>query len=122
VESTEGEPVGDETFATVLARLMDDYGVSGSDIARAINSSPSTVSTWLHGKRVPRDEALRLLAAAYPRYSLQRLTAAAGRKAPMPASPDRKERILQLLDRMTEEQQEILEAQARAVAALNRQF
>jgi transcriptional regulator with XRE-family HTH domain len=119
VESADGEPVGGETFAAVLAELMDEYKVSASDVARAIDGSPSTVSTWRHGKKTPRDEMIRRLSVAYPRYSVKRLTAAAGRRAPVPMSPDRRERILALLDRMTEDQQDLLEIQARAVAESN---
>lgn len=116
-------PVGDtdnETFAQVLAELMAAYKVNGSDVARAIDSSPSTVSTWLAGKRTPRDDAIRNLSAAYPKYSVQRLTAAAGRKAPAPLSPDAKQRLLELFDQLTEDQQRMLEIQAAAVVDSNK--
>ena len=110
-----------ETFAQVLAELMDHYKVNGSDVARAIGGSPSTVSTWSNGKKTPRDEAIRRLAEAYPAYSVQRLTAAAGRKAPAPLGPDARERLLQVFDRLTEEQQQMLEIQAKALADSNKQ-
>lgn len=118
VENTEERT---ETFADVLADLMTRYGVSASDVARAIDGSPSTVSTWRHGKKVPRDEAIRRLSAAYPHYSVHRLTAAAGRKAPAPLAPDARERLLEVFDQLTEDQQRLLEIQARAVAESNRQ-
>jgi len=115
------EETDPETFAQVLRALMADYGASGSDVARAIDSSPSTVSTWLAGKRTPRDDAIRKLHEAYPKYSVQRLTAAAGRKAPAPLSPDAKQRLLNVFDQLTEDQQRILEIQAKALADSNRQ-
>lgn len=110
-----------ETFAQVLAELMDHYGVNGSDVARAIDSHPSTVSTWLNGRKVPRDEAVRKIASRYPQYSLQRLTAAAGRRAPAPLGVDAKERLLRVFDQLTEQQQEMLEIQAKALADSNKQ-
>lgn len=110
-----------ETFPQVLAELMDHYKVTGSDVARAIGGHPSTVSTWANGKKTPRDEAIRKLAEAYPAYSVQRLTAAAGRKAPAPLPPDRRDRVLGYMDRLTEEQQEFLEIQAKALADSNKQ-
>lgn len=110
-----------ETFAQVLAELMDHYKVNGSEVARAIGGSPSTVSTWSNGKKTPRDEAIRRLAEAYPAYSVQRLTAAAGRKAPAPLTPDRRERVMAYLDRLTAEQQEMIEIQAKALADSNKQ-
>lgn len=100
---------------------MASYGVNGSDVARAIGGSPSTVSTWANGKKVPRDEMIRRVAEAYPRYSVQRLTAAAGRKAPAPLSPDARDRLLHVFDQLTKEQQEMLEIQAKALADSNRQ-
>ncbi|MFI7010027.1 helix-turn-helix domain-containing protein [Streptomyces sp. NPDC050145] len=109
-----------ETFAQVLAELMTAYKVNGSDVARAINGSPSTVSTWLAGKRTPRDDAIRQLSSAFPKYSVQRLTAAAGRKAPAPLSPDAKQRLLDVFDQLTEDQQRMLEIQATALADSNK--
>lgn len=109
----------DETFAQVLAELMAEYKANQSDIARAVEMSPSAVSLWLRGKKTPRDDSLGKLADAYPKYTVQRLTAAAGRKAPAPLSPDRREVVLDVFDRLTEEQQELLLIQARAVADSN---
>ncbi|MFF1756179.1 helix-turn-helix domain-containing protein [Streptomyces sp. NPDC058266] len=109
-----------ETFAQVLAELMASYKVNGSDVARAIDSSPSTVSTWLADKRTPRDDAIRKLSEAYPKYSVKRLTAAVGRKAPAPLAPDAKQRLLDVFDRLTEEQQQMLEIQAKALAESNK--
>ncbi|MYU22897.1 helix-turn-helix domain-containing protein [Streptomyces sp. SID8352] len=111
-----------ETFAQVLAELMVHYNASQSDVARAIEASPSTVSTWINGRKVPRDEAIRRLAQAFPQYSLTRLTAAAGRRAPAPLGPDAKARLLSVFDRLTQEQQEMLEIQAKALADSNKQL
>lgn len=108
-----------ETFAQVLAELMAEYKANQSDIARTLDMSPSAVSLWLNGRKTPRDAALRKLAEAYPKYTVQRLTAAAGRKAPAPLTPDRREAVLAAFDRLTEEQQELLLIQARAVADSN---
>ncbi|MEU9645512.1 helix-turn-helix transcriptional regulator [Streptomyces sp. NPDC048188] len=110
-----------ETFAQVIAELMARYEVNGSDIARAIGGSPSTVSTWINGRKIPRDEAIRKLAQHYPKFTVQRLSAAAGRKAPAPLAPDARERLLSYLDRLTAEQQEMLEIQAKALADSNKQ-
>ncbi|ALF00173.1 helix-turn-helix domain-containing protein [Streptomyces phage SF3] len=114
------DETNNETFAQVLAELLTTYKVNGSDVARAIGASPSTVSTWLADKRTPRDDAIRKIAEAYPKYTVQRLTAAAGRKAPAPLSPDARQRILDVFDRLTEEQQQILTIQATALADSNR--
>ncbi|MFI1021306.1 helix-turn-helix domain-containing protein [Streptomyces olivaceus] len=111
----------DETFAQVLAELMTTYKVNQSDVARAVGGSPSTVSTWINGRKVPRDDAIRRLAEAYPRYTVQRLSAAAGRKAPAPLTPDRRDRVLGYMDQLTEEQQQFLEIQAKALADSNKQ-
>lgn len=109
----------DETFAQVLKELMATYKANQSDIARAVEMSPSAVSLWLNGRKTPRDAAIAKLAEAYPKYTVQRLTAAAGRKAPAPLTADRREVVLDVFDRLTEEQQELLLIQARAVADSN---
>ncbi|MFI0236385.1 helix-turn-helix domain-containing protein [Streptomyces sp. NPDC016845] len=109
-----------EDFAQVLADLMADYEVNGTQVAEAIGVSTSTVNTWLHRKRTPRPEAIAKLAGRYPRYSVKRLSDAAGRKAPGPVSPDRAQRLLEIFEGLTEEQQEIMEIQARALRESNR--
>lgn len=110
-----------ETFAEVLAELMDEYRVSQSDISRAIDGSPSTVSLWLRGQRTPRNDTIRKIAEAYPKYSVKRLTEAAGRKAPAPLTPDRRERVLDIFDQLTEEQQEMMLITGKALADSNRE-
>lgn len=115
---TSAEPAP-EDFAQILARLMDDYGVSGSEVARRIDVSVSTVNTWVHRKRVPRGEAIKKLADAFPRFAETDLAAAAGRKAPGPLSPDRERRIMELIRGLTPEQQEIKEIELRALNEAN---
>lgn len=110
-----------ETFAEVLAELMDEYHVSQSDIARAIEGSPSTVSLWLRGRRTPRNDTIRTIAEAYPKYTVKRLTEAVGRKPSAPLTPDRRERVLDIFDQLTEEQQEIMLIQGKALADSNRE-
>lgn len=117
VENTEPHP---ETFAQVLAELLAEYGATGSAVARRIDVSTSTVNTWLHGKRTPRPDAIRALAAAYPKFTEARLAAAAERKMPGPLSPEAKERLLEVFEGLTEEQQAMLEIQARALRDSNR--
>ncbi|MFD7774326.1 helix-turn-helix domain-containing protein [Streptomyces sp. NPDC059753] len=109
-----------ETFAQVLAELMTEYKVNGSEVARAIGVSVSTVNTWLHGKRTPRPDAIRQLAGAFPKYTETRLATAADRRMPGPLSTDAKERLLEVFEGLTAEQQEMLEIQARALRDSNR--
>lgn len=109
-----------EDFAQLLKRLKDEYSVSDSEIARRIDVSVSTVNTWVHRKRSPRDDAIRALAATFPKFSEAELFAAAGRKAPGPLSPDAEERILELYRALTPEQQEMSEIQLRALRDANR--
>jgi transcriptional regulator with XRE-family HTH domain len=106
-------------FAQVLADLMDDYKVNGSEVARRIGVHHSTVATWLHRTRVPRNDAILKLAAEFPRYSVKVLTDAAGRKAPGPIAPERAERLLELFEGLTEEQQAMMEIQAKALRDSN---
>ena len=116
---TDETPTG-EDFAQILKRLKDQYRVSDSDIARTIGVSVSTVNTWIHRKRTPRDDAIRALAAAYPAFPEAAMFEAAGRKAPGPLSPDAEERILELYRALTPEQQEMSEIQLRALRDANR--
>ncbi|WP_372352604.1 helix-turn-helix domain-containing protein [Streptomyces sp. KL116D] len=109
-----------EDFAQVLAELMTEYKVNGSRVAEAIDVSVSTVNTWLHRKRTPRHDAIVRLSSRYPKYSVKRLSDAAGRKAPGPISPDRAERLLELFQGLTEQQQEVMEIQAKALRDSNR--
>ncbi|WP_314411432.1 helix-turn-helix domain-containing protein [Streptomyces sp. DSM 40484] len=109
-----------EDFAQALAALKAEYQVNESEIARAIGVSPATVNTWVHRQRVPRDAAIRKLANRYPKFSVKRLTDAAGRRAPGPLSPEAEERLLELFKGLTEEQQAMAEIQLRAVRDSNR--
>ncbi|MFE7754269.1 helix-turn-helix domain-containing protein [Streptomyces sp. NPDC057429] len=109
-----------EDFAQLLARLRDEYGVNDSQIATATGVSPSTVSTWNHRRRQPRPDALRALAAAYPKFSEHEIFAAAGRKTPGPLSPAAEERLLELFRGLTAEQQADKEVELRALAERNR--
>jgi transcriptional regulator with XRE-family HTH domain len=110
VETEDTPPV--EDFAQALAALKDEYRASDSDIARAIGVSSAAVGTWVHRKRKPRREAVEALAAAYPKFTRERLFAAIGRETPGPLSPDAKERLA--------EQQEMKELEMRAIAERNR--
>ncbi|MFH9610482.1 helix-turn-helix domain-containing protein [Streptomyces sp. NPDC017448] len=109
-----------EDFAQLLARLKGEYGVNDSAIAAAVGVSPSTVSTWVHRRRQPRPDALRALAAAYPKFTEDEIFAAAGRKTPGPLAPDAEERLLKLFRGLTAEQQEIKELELRALNEHNR--
>lgn len=109
-----------EDLAQLLARLKDEYGVNDSQIATSIGVAVSTVNTWVHRKRQPRPDALRALAAAYPKFTEERVFAAAGRKVPGPLSPAAEERLLELFRGLTAEQQEIKELELRALNEHNR--
>lgn len=109
-----------EDLAQLLARLKAEYSVNDSQIATAVGVSVSTVNTWVHRKRQPRPDALRALAAAYPKFTEDQVFAAAGRKTPGPLSPDAEERLLELFRGLTAEQQELQEIQLRALNEHNR--
>lgn len=112
-------PAEGETFAQILATLKDHYGVSDSEVARRIGAHVSTVNNWAHGKASPRPAALRALAREFPRFTEDRIFAAVGKRAPAPLSPDKRTAVLEVFDRLTEEQQEMLLIQASAVAETN---
>lgn len=116
-----GRPADDETFAQVLAAIKDEYKVNDSEIARRIGAHVSTVNNWAHGKANPRAAAIRTIAAEFPKFTEVRLFAAIGKRAPAPLAPDRRDAVLREFDRLTEEQQEMLLIQARAVADSNEQ-
>lgn len=113
-----------EDLAQLIARLKDTYGVNNSDIARQIGVAPATVSSWVlrkrGGTRGPNKDKLRALAAAYPKFTEDEIFAAAGRETPGSLSPEARERILALIDELTEDQQEITEVQIRALVERNR--
>lgn len=119
-------PAGEatETFAQAFAALKDTYNVSDSEVARRLSAhglqvSVAAVNTWVHGKRIPRAATIRALAALFPKFTPERLLAAAGRRAPAPLSADSREELLNTFDRLTEEQRRMLLLQARAVADSN---
>lgn len=118
METEDTPPV--EDFAQALAALKDEYKVSDSDIARTIGVSPAAVGTWVHRRRKPRREAIEALAAAYPKFTRERLFKAVDREAPGPLSPDAEERLLHLFRELTAEQQEMKELEMRAIAERNR--
>jgi transcriptional regulator with XRE-family HTH domain len=109
-----------EDFAQCLAALKSEYGVNDSEIARRIDVAPATVNTWVHRKRTPRDDAIARLAAAFPKFTVKRLSDAAGRKAPGPLAPEAEERLLALFKGLTEDQQAVMEIQLRALRDSNR--
>lgn len=114
-----GNDRAEETFAQVLAALKDEYRISENKIADRIGVHVSTVNNWVHGKANPRAATVRALAAEFPKFTEARLFAAMGKRAPAPLSPDRKAVALEILDRLTEEQQDMFILQARAVADSN---
>ncbi|MFB6813059.1 XRE family transcriptional regulator [Streptomyces sp. NPDC056347] len=113
-----------EDLAQLIARLKDTYSVSDSEIARRISVSPATVNAWVHRKRGtgrgPNKDKLRALAAAFPKFTPDEIFAAAGRRTPGPLNPEARDRILALIDELTEDQQEITEIQIRALVDRNR--
>ncbi|MFF9285455.1 helix-turn-helix domain-containing protein [Streptomyces griseosporeus] len=111
----------EETFAQVLAALKDHYSVSDSEIGRRIGAHVSTVNNWAHGKAKPRPAAVRRLAQEFPAFNEARLFAALGKRPPAPLRADERERLLDVFDRLTEEQRQILFIQASAVAESNEQ-
>ncbi|MFE3169283.1 helix-turn-helix domain-containing protein [Streptomyces sp. NPDC059224] len=108
-----------ETFAQALAALKDEYGVKEPAIADRLGVHVSTVNNWARGLATPRPKYIRALAAAYPKFTEGRLFAAAGKRAPAPLSPDRRDAVLKVFDRLTEEQQAMVLIQANALADSN---
>ncbi|WP_354596802.1 helix-turn-helix domain-containing protein [Streptomyces sp. JL1001] len=113
-----------EDLAQLIARLKDTYGVSDSEIARRIGVAPATVNSWVHRKRGtgrgPRKGTLRALHREFPSFTEAEIFAAAGRTTPGPLSADARERILALIEELTDEQQEMTEVQIRALVERNR--
>lgn len=107
----------EETFAQVLDAIKDEYGVKEPAIADAIGVHVSTVNKWTKGT-IPRPDTVRDLAKSYPKLK-KRLLAAAEIRAPAPLKPDRREAMLQMMDRLTEEQQRLLFIQGNAWADSN---
>jgi transcriptional regulator with XRE-family HTH domain len=109
-----------EDFAQALAALKDEYRASDTDIAKAVGVSSSAVGTWIHRKRKPRRAAVVALAAAYPKFTEERLFRALGREAPGPLDAAAEERLLDLFRELTAEQQEMKEIEMRALGERNR--
>jgi transposase len=109
-----------EDFAQALAALKDEYQASDTDIAKAVGVSSAAVGTWVHRKRKPRRAAVVALAAAYPKFTEERLFKALGRETPGPLDADAEERLLELFRELTVEQQEMKEIEMRAIAERNR--
>lgn len=57
-----------------VKRLLDDLGISASELARRIGCSPAAVSQWASGKRLMRRWAADQIENLYPRYSAEWLT------------------------------------------------
>jgi transposase len=110
-----------EDFAQLLDRLKETYGgLSDSEVARRIDASPATVNLWVHRKRVPGARSLEALAAAFPKFTRDELFASTQRAVPGKLTPDREERILQLIRGLTAEQQDFTEAQLRGLNDANK--
>ncbi|MFC8515547.1 helix-turn-helix domain-containing protein [Streptomyces sp. NPDC057257] len=120
MENADRPDPAEETFAQVLAALKDEYRASDTSIAEALGLHVSTVNNWANGKALPRQKALAALGDVYRPYR-ERLFAAAGKKVPAPLPPDRKAAVLDVFDRLTQEQQDMLLIQAKAVADSNDQ-
>lgn len=122
METQEQQPA--EDLAQLIARLKDTYGVNNSEIARRIGVAPATVSSWVlrkrGEKRGPGKENLRALAREFPQFTEAQIFAAAGRATPGALSNDARERILALIEELTEDQQEMTEVQIRAIVERNR--
>jgi transcriptional regulator with XRE-family HTH domain len=117
VDNAEPRPV--EDFPQLLKRLKEEYDVTEQEIGDAIGVHVSTVNTWVNRKRKPRPAALRALADAYPKFTEAELFAATDRATPGPLAPDAAERILDLIRNLTAEQQQMTEAQLRALNEWN---
>lgn len=115
----------DEDLAQLIQRIRDEYGINESEVARRIGVHASTVNNWTNRRRGsgrgPQVATLHRITEEFPKFSEERVFAAARRLPPKPLTPDAKERLLKLFDELTEEQQASMEAQVRAVVDINRQ-
>lgn len=57
-----------------VKRLLDDLGITQSELARQIGCSPAAVSQWATGKRGMRMDSAQLIEDRYPLYSAEWLT------------------------------------------------
>lgn len=110
-----------ENLAQLIKRIEDEYGVTQSDIGRAIGKASSTVNTWVHGTRRPKVDALRALHAAYPKFSEERIFAAAERAQPGPLNEAAEERLVALFRGLTEDQQKAKLIEMSALNEANKQ-
>jgi transcriptional regulator with XRE-family HTH domain len=113
-----------EDLAQLLARLKDEYNVNESEIARRIGVAASTVNSWTNrtrgGKRGVRPGNIHALAREFPKFTVDEISAAAGRQSPGPLSPEAEARILELYRGLTEEQQRMKEVEMRALNEMNK--
>ena len=119
METAEHPEPAEETFAQVLAALKSEYGVNDSEISRRIGAHVSTVNNWANGKPTPGRGAVRTLAAVGPIVTAAGIFGALGTRPPAPLRADEREQLLDVFDRLTEEQRQILFIQASAVADSN---
>lgn len=117
MENPGQDPV--EDFPQLLKRLKEEYDVTEQEIGDAIGVHVSTVNTWVNRKRTPRPAALRALAKAYPKFTEEQFFAATDRATPGPLPVDAEARILELIKGLTAEQQQMTEAQLRALNEWN---
>jgi transcriptional regulator with XRE-family HTH domain len=110
----QGTPL-EEDFAQILKRLKSEYGATDTEVAARIGVHVSTVNSWVHRKRAPRDEVVRTLAREYPRFSEDELFAALDRRTPGALGPDAAERILAMIRSYPPELQQVAEIQVRAL-------
>ncbi|MGA5506871.1 XRE family transcriptional regulator [Streptomyces umbrinus] len=113
-----------EDLAQLLARLKSEYDVNESEIARRIGVGASTVNSWTNrtrgSKRGVRQANIEALAREFPKFTEDEIFRAAGRPSPGPLPPESKQRVMEIYERLTAEQQKSFEAQMRAVDELNR--
>jgi transcriptional regulator with XRE-family HTH domain len=115
----------EEDLAQLIAAIRKAYGINESEISRRLNVHASTVNNWTNRRRGsgrgPNPATLHKIVEQFPKFSEERVFAAARRLPPAPLTPDARERLLKLFDELTEEQQVSMEAQVRAVVEINRQ-
>ena len=113
-----------ETLAQLIAKLKAEYQVSEPQIAEAVGVSVSAVNYWASGKRGgtrgPRRKSLEALHDAYPKFSRERIFAAASQFTPGPPDADAEERMLELYRGLTDEQRRMKEIEMRALNEANR--